>query len=324
MPSEQTSTVPLVAQEHKHPRAIALTVDRKYLPHALFVIDQIAALHPNRDFDFCILTNDDLPHHALIQTHSIRISKLSEQEILKDFAHSERISVATYLRFFVARQFPEYERILYLDSDLFIRRGDFSRLLRADIGPHAIAAARDPAQFRHPGRLSRDMRALKLPYFPYASAGVLLIDTARFAEEKISERALELALARPQDMELFDQTALNATLLGNFAELPAGWNWLYGFRTLYFTELYDPPILHFAGRRKPWNTGDGQFPVRYGKAYRDFYQRHFPDLVQTLPTSQGPSNNKLAHIRVLFNHMNGLRRLVPAFDAFDGDFDIRF
>lgn len=302
--------------------AIVLTVDRKYLAYALFVIDQIASLCPDRDFDFGILTLDLLDSHPLMQRHAVKVRQLPSSELNAALPHSDRISVATYLRFFVPNLFPEYQRILYLDSDLFVRRGDFSRLLRSDLGGHAIAAARDLSQFRHPGRVHRDMKKLGLGYFPYVSAGVLLIDSARFCSERIAEQALSLAAEHPEELLAFDQTALNVVLHGRFAELPPGWNWLYGFRTLYFTEVYDPPILHFAGRRKPWNTLDGTFPPRYCDAYRQFFGQHFPEMLQQMPSAKPISTRPFAHARILINHINGLRRFTRAIDGFHGDFDI--
>lgn len=311
------------ASECVDPAAVVFTVDKKFLPHALFVANQIARLHPARDFDFGIMTMDDLGSHPLIDDLEVKVVRLQEGQVLRSFPHSERISVATYLRFLVPDAFPNYRRILYLDSDLYVRRGDFARLLRADIGDHAIAAARDPVQFRRPHRISKDMKRLNLGDFLYLSAGVLLIDTTRFREKGIAQKALSLVADHPNDMLLFDQTALNAVVQGDFAELPPGWNWLYGFRTLYFTELYDPPILHFAGKRKPWNTFGGEFPVRFGREYAAFLGRHFPEAAREMKALAPPSCNRLAHLRYLINHINGLRRLVPALDEFVGDFDIR-
>lgn len=317
------SLVKTLSGVQKHPHAIVFTVDAKFLPYALFTIDQIARLHPNATFDFVIVTQDKLPDHPLIQTHNIRICNLAKDAVGSDFPHTNRISVATYLRFYIARALSEYDRLLYLDSDLYIKRGNFSKLLSVDIGDHPLAGARDPVQFRHPKLHSPDMKALGLGRFKYLSAGVQLIDTTRYNSLRIGERAIELAVASPEKMTVFDQTAINAVLKGGFAELPPIWNWLYGFRTLYFTEVFDPPILHFAGRRKPWNTFGGEIPARYCNSYRDFFRQYFPDLADAMPFAKPISANRLTHARYLLNHLNGLRHLVPAIDSFEHDFDIK-
>ncbi len=307
----------------RNAHAIVFTVDAKFLPYGLFTIDQIAMLYPDAPFDYIIVTQDDLPDHPLIDAHSIRICNLAKDAVGSDFPHTDRISAATYLRFYIARALPVYSRLLYLDSDLYIRRGNFPKLLSSDIGNHPLAGARDPVQFRHPNFHSPDMKGLGLGRFKYLSAGVQLIDTSRYNSMHIGEQAVELAVAKPEKMAVFDQTAINAVLKGGFAELPPIWNWLYGFRTLYFTEIYDPPILHFAGRRKPWNTFGGEIPKRYCDSYRSFFQQHFPKLADTMPAVKPTSENRLTHARYFLNHLNGLRRMVPAMDSFGHDFDIK-
>lgn len=302
---------------------ICVTIDGNYLPYGLFVLDQIAALHPApRDFDLCIVTTGPLPDHPLTHDLGVRICTL-RSDALSGFPRNTHIPVATFMRLHCARALVDYDRILYLDCDLFIRRGDFEALLNVDMGPHPVARARDPFQFRHPNRIPKDMKKLGLGAFKYLSAGVQLIDTKRYNELEIGEQALAMGKARPDDLLTLDQSAINAVLQGGFGELPPGWNWLYGFRTIYFTELYDPPILHFAGRRKPWNTLNGEFPERYSAVYRAFFNTHFPELAAAMPPFTPPSKNRKAHLRYLFNHINGLRTLLPAFDQFTHDLDIK-
>ena len=302
---------------------ICVTIDGGYLPYGLFVLDQIAALHPApRSFDLCIVTTGPLPDHPLIDSLGVRICTLRD-DALSGFPRNTHIPVATFMRLHCARALVDYDRILYLDCDLFIRRGDFEALLAIDMGDHPVAGARDPFQFRHPNRIPKDIKKLGMGPFKYLSAGVQLIDTKRYNDLEIGEKTMALGRARANDLLTLDQTAINAILQGGFAELPPIWNFLYGFRTLYFAELYDPPILHFAGRRKPWNTLNGYFPERYSRAYRAYFDAHFPDLAAKMPPYRGPSTNKREHLRFLLNHINGLRKLVPAFDQFTHDLDVK-
>ncbi|MDO9526078.1 MAG: glycosyltransferase [Gemmobacter sp.] len=305
-------------------RAIILTVDRTYLPYALFVIGQIAALHPKRDFDFCIVTTDDLPHHPLIDLHDVRIVRAGLDSVVRAFSVGDRIPVATYFRLFLAGALGgDYARILYLDADIYIRRGDFARLLGAPMGAHPVAGARDPVQFRHKGYVSADMKGLGLGHFPYLSSGVQLIDTARYNALQIGPRAIALATQSPDKMKVLDQTAINAVLQGDFAELPPGWNWLYGFRTIYFTELYDPPILHFAGWRKPWSHLNGEFPERYSRDYRAFFAEHFPDQHAKMPPFTPHGAARLRHLRFFLKHIAGMGVTFAAMEQFKDDFDIK-
>jgi len=304
--------------------AVFLTVDAGYLCHALFTIDQLAKGHPERDFDFCIVTTDDLPPHDLIDRHNVRICRLATGSIAQDVPATARIPMAAYLRFYCARVLgADYARILYLDADLIYRRGNIAQLLRVDLGNHAIAGVREPVQFRRKNFIPKDMKGLGFGFFLSMNAGVQLIDTKAYNAARIGERAIELAVSRPEKMLAYDQTALNAVLQGKWAELPPCWNWLYGFRTLYYTELFDPAILHFTGRRKPWNHLNGEFPVKYANLYRAFYRAHFPEKLALMPPSAKPSQAKLRHLRYFIKHIIDLPRFVPQMDRFEDDFDIK-
>ena len=135
---------------------IVLAADNNFVPYALFFIDQIANAHPDRDFDFCLLTQDDIAPHVLIDQHSIRICKFTHIEMESHLPKSGHISAAAFLRIF-APEFlaADYKRMLYLDCDMFYRRGDLSKLITADIGDHAVAAARDPIQYRRKNHIDR-------------------------------------------------------------------------------------------------------------------------------------------------------------------------
>jgi len=308
-----------------HANTIVLAADQNFVPYALFFIDQIAAAHPKRDFDFCLLTQDDIAPHPLIDQHGIRICKFTHIELAEKLPAQGHISIAAFLRIF-APEFlaADYARMLYLDCDMFYLRGDLSQLITADIGDHAVAACRVPIQFRRNHFTPKDMRDLGFDYFRVLNSGLMLIDTARFNAaglgDQMSDLILELAGG---DKVYLDQSIINAVLKGGWAELPPIWNWNYNFRTVYFTELFNPAILHFVGRRKAWNHLNGEYPAKYSDAYRAFFKVHFPDLFAAMPPCARPSSNKRGHLRYFLKHITDLRRFVPKMDRFDHDFDIK-
>lgn len=312
------------SRDAKFANTIVLTADNNYVPYALFFIDQIANAHPDRDFDFCLLTQDDIAPHPLIDQHCIRICKFNNLAIAEKLPSLENIPIATFFRIFAPGSLGnDYRRILYLDCDMFYLRGDLSKLLNIDMGRHALAGARDPIQFRRKNYVPKDMRGLGLGYFKYISAGLLVIDTALFNTREIGNAVMNLVLEKPEKMAVLDQTALNAILQGDWAELPPTWNWLYNFRTIYYTELFDPAILHFVGRRKPWKHLNGEYPAKYSNAYRAFFKENFPSMYEAMPPCAKPSSIKLGHLRYFIKHIIDLPRFVPQMDRFENDFDIK-
>lgn len=312
------------SQGARFTKAILMTADSNYVPYALFLMDQIATAHPNRDFDFCLLTQDEIAPHPLIEQHSIRICKITKLVAEDHLQTLGRIPIAAYLRIFAPDILgDDYGRLLYMDCDMFYLRGDLSKLMSIDMGDHAVAAVMDPVQVRKSGRTPADIRGLGLGYFKYFNAGLQIYDTARFNAKGYADAAMDLVKANPGKITLLDQTALNATLKGDWAELPNVWNWVYGFRTIYYTELFNPAILHFTGRRKPWNHLNGEYPAKYSDAYRAFFKTNFPDLFAAMPACARPSSVKRSHLRYFIKHITDMRRFVPKMDRFEHDFDIK-
>ncbi|WP_456386181.1 glycosyltransferase family 8 protein [Profundibacter sp.] len=312
------------SRDAKFANSIVLASSREFAPYALFLIDQIANAHPERDFDFCLLTQADIPPHPLIDKHGIRICKIIKLVGAEKLPELEHISIATFFRVLAPAVLgDDYRRLLYMDCDMFYRRGDLSKLLNIDIGDHALAGVLDPIQIRHKNRISKDIRALGLGYFKYINTGLMLFDTARFNARGYGDAIMNMVLEQPEKMALLDQTALNAVLKGNWAELPTIWNWLYNFRSIYYTELYDPAILHFVGRRKAWNHLNGEYPEKYSKAYRTFFKIHFPDMYDAMPACAKPSTIKRGHLRYFIKHIIDMRRFLPHMDQFKHDFDIK-
>ena len=80
------------------------------------------------------------------------------------------------------------------------------------IGAHPLAGARDPVQFRRPDPICKDMKAMGFGCFRHLSFGGQLIDTTRYNEIHIEKRAEEFATTRPEEMMVYDQSAINAVL----------------------------------------------------------------------------------------------------------------
>jgi len=312
------------SRDANHANTIVMAADQNFVPYALFFIDQIAQAHPDRDFDFCLLTQDDIAPHPLIEAHDVRICKFTHIGIEAKLPAQGHISIAAFLRIF-APEFlaADYARMLYLDCDMFYLRGDLSKLLSIDMGDHAVAACRDPIQFRRNHHTPKDMAALGLGYFRFLNSGLLLIDTARFNAQGLGQKMSDLILKLAGGEKTYlDQSIINATLKGDWAELPLVWNWHYNFRTIYYTELFNPAILHFVGRRKAWNHLNGEYPAKYSDAYRAFFKLHFPDLFKAMPPCAPPSSNLRGHLRYFIKHITDLRRFVPKMDRFKHDYDI--
>ena len=143
------------------------------------------------------------------------------------------------------------DRIIYLDSDLVVRR-DLSELFSSDIGGYVVAAS-GVAEIEW--QLERSFFASlglneKAKYF---NGGVMLIDLQRWRASRITEKCMEFIEKYPRELITADQTVLNYVFYKNqFFELDSSYN-----QALYPTSKpvmhTTEKIFHFVGSPKPWD-----------------------------------------------------------------------
>ncbi len=317
---------PNVVQQNraaKHRRAIYFCLDDRYAPYAIFLISQIRAAHPDADFDICLVSDTALAAHPLMDALDLRLVQIDVGALKRFALVDDRLGFAAYLRAFMPRLWAgEYDRLLYLDADIFYQRGDLTRLMDLNLGGAALAGVLDTKQWHKPLRAAEDTAALGLPYFPYFNSGVLLIDVAAYNAQNIGEEVLHLIAARGKDLKWHDQTAMNAVLQGRWAELPVQWNYQFNHKTMIWASQFDVCFFHFIGARKPFYARYGAFARRFTNPYRRFLAQHFPPLAGQI----GDGLGGVARFKtILFVAFSGVVRMQSALlmeSRADGDFDL--
>lgn len=195
-----------------------------------------------------------------VKVECIDISKYTADVYLKESLH---LSIETYYRLFIPCILPQYEKILYLDSDMCIL-ADVAELYQCDLGGYAVGAVLDiPCNsLKTHGKELGGLDCKKT-----FNAGVLVIDTQKFEESRVREKCLKLLEEDYQRKErkLFyaDQDALNIVLYENYFILDKKWNyqpmylrWLEEVfeesRQEYISMQEKVSIMHFSGVQKPW------------------------------------------------------------------------
>lgn len=132
-------------QPAAHRRAVYLCADEKFIPYSLFLAQQIAAAHPARDFDICIVSANPITPHPLFAGLGIRIVQIDTGALEQQVQISDRIGFATYLRIFMPRLWQaDYDRLCIWTAISFINEAislRFCRNLWADclLPPYPIA-----------------------------------------------------------------------------------------------------------------------------------------------------------------------------------------
>ena len=287
-------------------KAIAFTCDQNYQPFALFAASQIAALHPHRDFDILICDDTAPTLPPGLDWLGVRAVGLDTEGVFEGFIGEARHALSTYYRLLLpGRLASQYDRILYLDADIFVQGGDFSALLEADLHGRPLAAIRDNPQWRSPRRKPAEFTSFGLPNAPYFNGGLLLLDVAQWMMQNVEARALDFAMRNRGRLKRHDQTVLNCVLHRNWAELSPIWNWQYSQRAQLFEAMTSANILHFIGPTKPWNAPPGRLPPRFGRELARFLDAHFPERRIEVPS--GPRPDQLG--KMLVRHFLSRRRM---------------
>lgn len=262
---------------------VALAADNTYVPMLTTTLRSMLD-NASRDYlyDIVVLekdispSNQSLMREFLSSCANVRLRFANVLGLVSSFdlaTSNEHISVETYYRFLIQQVMPEYDKVLYLDSDLIVC-GDVSELFSTELGDNLLAAVRD-IDFQ--GNLgmkdgkrmvyAHDVLGLREP-FDYFQAGVLLLNTAALRElHSVGEW---LRIASEPKFIYDDQDILNAECQGRVVFLDGSWNVMtdcagrvqrvFSFAPADCFDAYraayaSPMIMHYAGFEKPWKPG---------------------------------------------------------------------
>ena len=184
-------------------------------------------------------------------------------------------SATTFHRLFAADLLPDLDKVLYLDSDLLIRRS-LRPLWALELGAAPLAATDCHAAVKRPEL----MRRFGGRCF---NSGVLLLNLAEWRRREIARRAVEHALAEPEAVTFHDQCILNH-LCPDWRRVEVGWSFshqlgakhapLIGMTPAEFEAAgADPAVFHFLGPKKAFHhprEGASGFVAEYWALRADF------------------------------------------------------
>ena len=196
-----------------------------------------------------------------MRVQCINVSAMIDAAILYEKGHFSR---EMYFRFLIPELLPHYEKVVYLDCDLIIKR-DISELYINDIGNNIMGVV---TNITNNEMYNYAKNVLKIIPERYFNSGVLLINTTQFKKEYVKERCLEL-LAKMPKLACPDQDVLNMVCYEKVQYLDSKWNFQWhhqwdksgGALAEYFQEQFDnswenPYIVHYTSSEKPWKRPD--------------------------------------------------------------------
>jgi len=264
--------------------AYCFTPDRAFFTPAVRAIASLIEAEPHGGHEiFLVCEPDDVAprYDKLAPALRGRITLLT-----LDFAHfdsglttSGRFSRAVFRRLFLDAALPtHFERIVTVDSDMLIARPGLLRLADLDLSGKPLAAAYDMIflmDFKGDTlarRFQAYRRSLGLTLdTPYFNAGLMAIDRAQWRAKGVTERVTRALRDGPKRFPFNEQSALNATLQGDFAPLSPRYNFMGDFFRLDLERTVEPIVLHFVNAPKPWEFARWRGEARFAESYRNWY-----------------------------------------------------
>lgn len=166
------------------------------------------------------------------------------------------VSSETYYRLFIPNLFPQYDKVLYLDSDIVVCE-DLTELYNTDIN-NLYAGAVSVYKYFFKNVLNSNGNKISIEDYlvnklnilnkSYFNAGVILLNLKEMRKDNIQEKTFKFLF---ENYPLFyqDQDILNSLFTNKVKFLDRKYNVYYRS----FSDDRPTTILHFARQEKPWN-----------------------------------------------------------------------
>ena len=176
------------------------------------------------------------------------IEKVKDKLYTRDY-----YSKTTYFRLFLPNLYPQYDKVLYLDSDIVIL-DDIAELYNIDMGTNLVAAAQDDVIQTTPVFQEYAEKVVGVAdYRNYFNAGVLLMNLHQLRKFKFQEKFIYL-LDKIKFAVAQDQDYINRLCKGRVKLFGREWNRM---------PIEDPKIkvenvklVHYNLAYKPWHFED--------------------------------------------------------------------
>lgn len=237
---------------------IFFAADDKYTPFMMVTIKSITEnASSKQQYQMHVLhTNISSENQAAIrrlETKNCHISFVnvteSLQKIEKKITLRDYYTATTYYRLFIADMFPEYDKVLYLDSDTVVRE-DIAKLYQYNLGKNYIGAVRDQLVVQTDIYGDYVEKVLGISRGAYFNAGVVLINCEQFRKLHMLRQFIEL-LNTYTFVVAQDQDYLNILCQDHVLWLDPRWNvQMMGSIPLDEEKV---KLVHYNLAAKPWH-----------------------------------------------------------------------
>lgn len=239
---------------------IFFTIDDSYAPFlAVALYSAIRNADPNRQYKAIILhqglSEENADKLLALQTENFQIALTPMQanfEALDDRMSNrlrcDYFTLTIYFRLFIPAMFPEYDKAIYVDSDVVLTE-DIAKLYDTDIGEHFIGACNDLSIADIPELVGYTENAVGVKHTEYINSGVLLMNLKKLRQCDLEGHFLNLLNTYHFDSIAPDQDYLNAMCNGKIFYLDPAWD---AMPNEACPKLEKTCLIHYNLFSKPW------------------------------------------------------------------------
>ncbi len=252
---------------------IVFGIDKSYILQVFTVMHSILK-NSKAGIHFIVLSKDQIEEYtnelvAILEkrygSFVFEIRRVNEGVFDRVRIYHRRLSQASYFRLLIPQIVKEYDRCIYLDSDVLVN-GDIEDFFNVDLEGFYLAGVRDCHLSRRNNDLVVSKHQIKMHLASteeYINAGVLVMNLKKMRNDNLTAKFLRQA---EQENLYEDQDVLNLCCYGAKKILPLKYNVFHHYSGIAMKQLFEGPytrsefefdwnnpfIIHMAEEYKPW------------------------------------------------------------------------
>lgn len=262
---------------------IFFTIDDEYAPFLSCAINSIID-NASKDYIYKFI----ILHEKLSKVNIEKLSRLKKPGFEVEFHEMKEglekitdrdenklnckyFTLTIYFRLLIAEMFPEYNKGIYLDSDIIVL-GDISKLYNIELDNNLIAACPDYSIQEIPILTKYLREAIGVKEKEYINSGVLLMNLKELRNNNFFSHFLNLLDTYHFDSVAPDQDYINAICNGKIYYLDEKWDAMPNNNK---KPLKNPSIIHYNLFQKPWCYDNIQYEDYFWKYAKksEFYEQ---------------------------------------------------
>lgn len=194
---------------------------------------------------------------------------------LDRFPNILHYSTSTFSRYFLADLLPQYDKIIYTDSDV-IFMGDIAKYYNIDLEGKGLAAVTEETGVKYDIPWNHEYRKELFginPEHKYFAAGNIIISGEYWRKHKIADKLVAKTLEKKDDLKAPDLDVMNMIFERNYKQIDLKYcvcchAWRDHTATPELAASFENPfIIHYTGR-KPWDSDKVPFAQEFLKVLK--------------------------------------------------------